>query len=78
MTPTGKRHRRGVVAVLINSTGHVLLCERDDRPDSWQFPQGGIEPGETPETTVMRELQEELGTAHCQILKKSDTLTHYY
>ena len=55
---------RFVVAALIVRGGEVLICQR--RPDQpmalqWEFPGGKIEAGESPETALARELDEELG-----------------
>ncbi|MDX1407110.1 MAG: NUDIX domain-containing protein, partial [Saprospiraceae bacterium] len=40
--------RAGVGMVIQRADGKLLAFERRDYPDSWQFPQGGIEPGEEP------------------------------
>lgn len=55
---------RYVVAGLILRGGEVLICQR--RPDQamalkWEFPGGKMEPGESPEQALIRELDEELG-----------------
>lgn len=55
-----------VVAAVIEHEGMFLACRR--RPDKaaggkWEFPGGKIEPGETNEAALVREIQEELGTA---------------
>ncbi len=45
--------------VVFNKNRQVLLCQRNDVADSWQFPQGGIDAGETPLAAAYRELAEE-------------------
>jgi putative (di)nucleoside polyphosphate hydrolase len=56
------RHfRAGVVIVVRREDGHVLAFERVDQPDQWQLPQGGLQPGESPEEAAWRELAEETG-----------------
>lgn len=52
--------RSGVGMILINEQNLVLWARRI-RQNAWQFPQGGVQPGETPEQTLYRELHEELG-----------------
>jgi len=47
--------------MIVNRDGRVLLLERRDRPGSWQMAQGGLDPGETPEEGVLREVKEETG-----------------
>ncbi len=52
-----------VVAAVIERAGRVLICRRTARqshPLQWEFPGGKVEPGETPEQALTRELQEEL------------------
>ena len=56
-------YRPCIAAILENASGRVLIGERSDFPGSWQFPQGGIDPGESPVTALPRELQEELSLA---------------
>ena len=51
-------------AALIDHDGRVLLARRPEDKQMaglWEFPGGKIEPGETPETALIRELDEELG-----------------
>ncbi|NOX73416.1 MAG: 8-oxo-dGTP diphosphatase MutT [Alphaproteobacteria bacterium] len=49
---------------LIDRDGRVLLAQRPEGKSMaglWEFPGGKVEPGETPEAALIRELQEELG-----------------
>ena len=49
---------------LVDPDGRVLLAQRPagkSMAGLWEFPGGKIEPGETPEAALIRELQEELG-----------------
>ncbi|MBT8153553.1 8-oxo-dGTP diphosphatase MutT [Epibacterium ulvae] len=49
---------------LIDPDGRILLAQRPEGKSMagmWEFPGGKIEPGETPEAALVRELQEELG-----------------
>ncbi|MFZ0396257.1 MAG: (deoxy)nucleoside triphosphate pyrophosphohydrolase [Terracidiphilus sp.] len=53
-----------MAAALIVRAGEVLICQRGpEQPMSlqWEFPGGKIEPGESPEQALKRELFEELG-----------------
>ena len=52
-----------VVAAIIRQGERILATQRGygDYKDGWEFPGGKIEPGETPEEAVVREIEEELG-----------------
>ncbi|MBR1605727.1 MAG: RNA pyrophosphohydrolase [Alphaproteobacteria bacterium] len=55
-----KKYRPNAGIVLFRKDGKVLLCERvENYPKRWQFPQGGIDKGETPLQAAVRELREE-------------------
>lgn len=68
---TSHRYRPNV-ACIIRKNMHILVCERSDTPGCWQFPQGGIDAGETPEQALTRELKEETGLSprHYQVVEK--------
>lgn len=52
-----------VVAAVVEQSGLILICQRrrGDRFElKWEFPGGKVQPGETPEEALRRELREEL------------------
>ncbi len=53
-----------VVAAVICHEGRVFASQRGygEYKDGWEFPGGKIEPGETPEAALRREIEEELAT----------------
>ena len=63
--------RLNVAAILENSCGDIFVGERDDISGAWQFPQGGIDPGEAPDEALLREIEEEIGlvSEHLEILE---------
>ena len=71
-------YRPNVAIVLINGKNQVFWGKRV-KEHAWQFPQGGIKPGETPEQAMYRELQEETGLLpqHVRILGRTRDWLHY-
>ena len=55
-------YRKNVGIIVCNYDQQVLWARRA-RHDGWQFPQGGIEPEESPREAAFRELYEEIGLA---------------
>ena len=54
--------RAGIGTVIFNEKFEVAFFEREKFPEGiWQFQQGGIDLGETPDETLWRELMEEVG-----------------
>lgn len=53
--------RLNVGIIIAGDDGRVFWGRRVGSRDAWQFPQGGMMPGETPEQALFRELEEEVG-----------------
>ena len=53
-------YRYGIGIILVNENRQLLFAKRLGMP-AWQFPQGGMMEGETPEQAMYRELYEEIG-----------------
>lgn len=70
--------RPNVGIVLLNQRNHVFWGKRI-RTHSWQFPQGGIKYGESPEQAMFRELHEEVGLfpEHVRILARTRDWLRY-
>lgn len=71
-------YRPNVGIILCNARNQVFWGKRV-REHSWQFPQGGIKHGETPEQAMYRELMEEVGLRpeHVQILARTRDWLRY-
>jgi putative (di)nucleoside polyphosphate hydrolase len=67
-------YRPNVGAVLFDRRGLIFVARRADLPNAegapggWQLPQGGIDADEDPRVAVLRELEEEIGTARATII----------
>ena len=62
--PTGKRLLLVAACALVDADGRVLIAQRPrgkQLAGLWEFPGGKVEPGETPEECLIRELREEIG-----------------
>ena len=72
----GYRPNAGII--LVNTRNEVFWGKRI-REHSWQFPQGGIKSGESPEQAMYRELQEEIGLRpeHVRILGRTRDWLRY-
>lgn len=71
-------YRANVGIILCNGRGEVFWGKRV-RQHSWQFPQGGIKRGESPEQAMYRELQEEVGLLpeHVRVLGRTREWLRY-
>ena len=68
-----------VVAAIIIENGKVFATQRGygEFKDGWEFPGGKIEPGETPEEAIVREINEELDT-EVEVIELLDTVEYDY
>ena len=69
-----------VVCALIERDGHLLMAQRPAHKHlggKWEFPGGKVEPGESPEAALHRELDEELGCS-VEIIRPLLPHTHAY
>ncbi len=69
---TTKSYRSNVAAVILSSKYpekcEFFVAHRSDIKNAWQFPQGGIDEGETPREALKRELLEEIGCNNVEVL----------
>lgn len=75
-------HLLVVAAALVDAEGRVLLARRPPGKSMaglWEFPGGKVEPGETPEAALIRELREELAVAIEEVdLEPATFASHAY
>lgn len=71
-------YRQSTSAVILDKAGRILIVQNNSYKDNeWNIPGGGIEAGETPEITIIRELNEELGSDKFEIVKISKQTYRY-
>ncbi len=67
-----KIYRQNVAVIVLSeeypNKKDVFIAERSDLTDVWQFPQGGIDEGESALEALFRELEEEIGTNDVKIV----------
>ena len=68
----GKNYRPNVAAIVLSAKYpekcEIFIASRTDVENAWQFPQGGIDEGETAQEALFRELEEEIGTRDVQLI----------
>jgi putative (di)nucleoside polyphosphate hydrolase len=76
-----KRYRPNVAAVVLSESYpkdvRIFIGLRSDMDHVWQFPQGGIDSGETAKEALLRELDEEIGTKNLEIVSEYPEWEHY-
>ena len=88
-----KKFRQNVAAVIFDPTKNkvlmfrrvpikneeeTLLSDGGQLRWNWQFPQGGVDPGEKEEETLFRELEKEIGTRDISLICASKTRIRYH
>lgn len=67
-----KPYRPNVAAVIVSpeypDVKKIFIAERSDINGVWQFPQGGIDSGESPAEALIREIEEEIGTKKVEVV----------
>ena len=75
-----ENYRPNVAALLLNNHANLLICERYHLPGAWQFPQGGVDHGESELEALHREIREEIGLKkiHYEILSSKGGYRYLY
>lgn len=71
-------YRDCVGMMVLNAQRQVFMAQRiDTRTEAWQMPQGGVDAGEDITQAALRELLEEIGTNHVEILTEHPEWLYY-
>ncbi len=71
-------YRKGTIGIITDDENNFLVVQMVDYGENdWRFPGGGVEDEEKEEETILRELNEELGTDKFELLKRSKNLIKY-
>ena len=73
-----ENYRPNVAIIILNKEGQILWCKRKDG-NGWQFPQGGLDKGESPLEAIYRETREEVGLERkdIRIIKETQEWFNY-
>ena len=73
-----ENYRPNVAIIILNKAGQILWCKRKDG-NGWQFPQGGLDKGESPLEAIYRETREEVGLERkdIRIIKETQEWFNY-
>ncbi len=76
-----KRFRPNVAAIVMSAKYphkcEIFIASRTDVENAWQFPQGGIDEGESSKDALFRELEEEIGTRDVEIIAEYPNWVSY-
>lgn len=71
------QYRPNIAIIILNDQNKILAGKRHAHHQTWQLPQGGIEPGETPLEALKRELEEETGLVDFTFVAQSKKWIYY-
>jgi len=76
--PAMTKYRPNVAAIMQRADGKILVAERADVTNAWQFPQGGLDAGEDLISALQREVEEEIGVSRTLYVIKAARTNYRY